>query len=536
MPSPKCQQICGILLAAIGLLILIVTLSGQKPLITYIDNLIKTQVHLSPGTETYDNWQTPPVPIYDDIYLFNITNPIEFNKGEKAILEPVGPYVYQKYEIKKQANFSGDLKYAMYYDYEYFVFSESETQKHNNNTSLNDVIFIPNVPLLTVVSQIAHNSLIPAAVKTTLEELVAVYEHAEGLDYLTLNGTVQDILWGMNDPIMSLLHSLKLAPSPQFALQTNGSTDANAMKLPTVVYTGHTDISKVDEYHLFHGRNSSDCWGSNAANTINGTEGSMFEPLLIYNKTKSLTIYNEQLFRSVDLEFTNESSYEGIDCYEYRIPDWALQNVTNNPTNVAYYAWKYSGMLNLTACAQNVPLYLTKAMFLDADVRIRENITLSVQANRTLHDTFLCVEPYTGVVVNGHKRVQINVQMEHHSTTGILNETQPAFIPLITVDEHGSITPDLADKLKSALLVPIHVMHIGFYLLCAFGTGLVLVSVIIGVVIVSNKCRQEEEEDKEVLVPAEEEETDNKSGYVSDNSDQYLSLDAGTSRYYEASE
>ena len=53
------------------------------------------QVHLSPGTETYDNWQTPPVPIYDDIYLFNITNPIEFNKGEKAILEPVGPYVYQ---------------------------------------------------------------------------------------------------------------------------------------------------------------------------------------------------------------------------------------------------------------------------------------------------------------------------------------------------------------------------------------------------------------------------------------------------------
>ena len=75
----------------------------------------------------------------------------------------------RKYEIKKQANFSGDLKYAMYYDYEYFVFSESETQKHNNNTSLNDVIFIPNVPLLTVVSQIAHNSLIPAAVKTTLE-------------------------------------------------------------------------------------------------------------------------------------------------------------------------------------------------------------------------------------------------------------------------------------------------------------------------------------------------------------------------------
>ena len=41
----------------------------------------------------------------------------------------------------------------------------------------------------------------------------------------------------------------------------------------------------------------SGCWGTEAANTINGTEGSMFEPLLIYNKSKSVTIYNEQLFR-----------------------------------------------------------------------------------------------------------------------------------------------------------------------------------------------------------------------------------------------
>merc|ERR1719456_1584270 len=127
-------------------------------------------------------------------------------------------------------------------------------------------------------------------------------------------------------------------------------------------------------------------------------------------------------------------------------------------------------------------------MFLDADSRIAENITLTVPANKTLHDTYLCVEPYTGVVVDGHKRVQINVQMEHHSATGILNATQPAFIPLINVDEHGSITPDLADKLKSALLLPIQIMHVGFYLLCALGTLLVLTSVVLQVRIVSNRC------------------------------------------------
>ena len=56
--------------------------------------------------------------------------------------------------------------------------------------------------------------------------------------------------------------------------------------------------------------------------------------------------------------------------------------------------------------------------------------------------------------------------------------------------QHGSITPDLADQLKSALLLPIQVLHVGFYLLCALGTLLVLTSVILQVRIVSNKCRQ----------------------------------------------
>ncbi|KAL5269419.1 hypothetical protein ACHWQZ_G003035 [Mnemiopsis leidyi] len=418
MPSSRCLQITAILLLALGLVVLVVTLSGQKPLASFVDNLIKKQVALAPGTDTFDNWQSSPVPIYDDIYLFNITNPTEFNKGEKAIVQPVGPFIYQKVEYKKQANFSGDLKYAMYYDYEYYVFNETETLKHNNKTRLSDIVYIPNIPLLTVVAQIAHNSLIPSFIKTQLEEVVAKYESLRGINYLTLNGSVHDILWGMDDPIMKILYSLKLAPSPQLALQTNGSTDPGAMTRATVVHTGHFDIAKVDEYHLFHGRNSSGCWGTNEANTINGTEGSMFEPLLVYNKSKTVTIYNEQLFRSVDLAFTNEDTYQGIPCYTYRIPDWALQNVTNNPTNSAYYAWTYSGMLNLTQCSSNVPLYITKSMFLDADPRISENITLGLTANRTLHDTYLCVEPYTGVVVDGHKRVQINVQMEHHSATG----------------------------------------------------------------------------------------------------------------------
>ena len=120
------------------------------------------------------------------------------------------------------------------------------------------------------------------------------WEETQGINWLTLNGTVEQILWGMDDPIMKQLYKLKLAPSPYLALQVsflsakvlcirpiccflhcyllflllffvvlsryllqvNGSTDPDALTKPTVVYTGYTDISKVDEYYFYHGKNS----------------------------------------------------------------------------------------------------------------------------------------------------------------------------------------------------------------------------------------------------------------------------------------
>lgn len=534
-------QACALFLALFGISLLIITIVGRSPLAHYINGLIKQKVLILPGTDTYDNWKESPVPIYDNLFLFNITNPHGFNHGEKAVLKLVGPFVYRKYQIKKQSNFTGDLQFAKYYDYTRFIFDESETQKYNKLTTLEDRIFIPNVPLITVSSQIAHNTELTDFLRNLFEKLLEEYEEAEGVNYLTLNGTVEEILWGMDDPIMELLYKYKLAPSPKLALQTNGSSDPAAETEPTIVFTGYTDISKIDEYNTYHGRNSSGCWGSEAANRINGTEGSMFEPLVMYNKSRPVSIYNEQLYRSVDLNYVNESKYGGIPCYDYKIPGWALENKENNPINEAYYAYIYSGMLNVTKCLSNVPLFVTKAMFLDADERLRDNITLSINANRTLHDTYLCVEPYTGVVVDGHKRVQINVQIEHEAFDGFLNNTRPAFIPLIYVDEHGSITPELAAKLNKSLLVPILISHIAFYVLCTLGALIFCVSVFLHARIIRNKNRNKSE-DSQLLVNPEEDykenlldESQEDPDRTSEASDQFLSFDGKTSRYFEAS-
>ena len=43
----------------------------------------------------YEYWLDPPVPIYIQFYMFNLTNPEEFMQGEKPSLSQSGPYTYR---------------------------------------------------------------------------------------------------------------------------------------------------------------------------------------------------------------------------------------------------------------------------------------------------------------------------------------------------------------------------------------------------------------------------------------------------------
>lgn len=47
------------------------------------------------GSAKWDSWKEVPIPVFQQIYIFNVTNSEDVLKGEKPILEELGPYVYQ---------------------------------------------------------------------------------------------------------------------------------------------------------------------------------------------------------------------------------------------------------------------------------------------------------------------------------------------------------------------------------------------------------------------------------------------------------
>ena len=48
------------------------------------------------GSETYDKWSSPSVPVFLNFHFFNVSNPEEVLNGKKAKLIEVGPFVYQE--------------------------------------------------------------------------------------------------------------------------------------------------------------------------------------------------------------------------------------------------------------------------------------------------------------------------------------------------------------------------------------------------------------------------------------------------------
>ena len=175
-----------------------------------------------------------------------------------------------------------------------------------------------------------------------------------------------------------------------------------------MINSGRHKLSQLAQYKEWQGYTSLPYWGSDAANTINGTEGLFFAPDL--DKTKLLSTFVDDLFRSTQLEFACEEVVKTLNTYKYQIPLYSQLNATNNPINEGFYSFGPDGLGNLTA-AVGAPIFPSKPSFLDAEDWLQEEVTGLPPADKEKMDTNIWVEPHTGVTVQAMKQLQINIMI-----------------------------------------------------------------------------------------------------------------------------
>jgi len=137
----------------------------------------------------------------------------------------------------------------------------------------------------------------------------------------------------------------------------------------------------------------------------------------------------------------------------FTLPDIYLGNAQELPFNGDFYMLGYRGMANLTATG-TLDFYVSKPHFMDADAALIGNITgISVGVKAT-HDTFLNVEPLSGVTMQAAKRLQLSVRITPMNVStplgyqywgaGLPNQVTGQYIPVYWAEEYGEINDDSA--------------------------------------------------------------------------------------------
>lgn len=157
------------------------------------------------------------------------------------------------------------------------------------------------------------------------------------------------------------------------------------------------------------------------ANRIEGSDANQYgRPLT----NKKYQVFISDIYRSAYLEFKSMESWYGIDVKRFSLQSKDMLNATQNPENAQYYAFGPYGLLNATK-ASNIPVFISFPHFYLADPSLVAAIE-GLNPQKEIHQTYLDVEPQTGLLVEARKRLQVNYYMQDYA----IPEVDPSTVDL----------------------------------------------------------------------------------------------------------
>ncbi|XP_071972393.1 lysosome membrane protein 2 [Engystomops pustulosus] len=458
---------CG----ALSLLLLIVSivLLVAHTFMDTVEREVKKATVLKNGTDIFNDWTNPPPPIYMQFYFFNVTNPMEVLNGEKPVVDEIGPYTYREYRPKEDVEFLENGTEVSALSLKTYVF---EREKSVGDPEV-DLIRTINIPIVTLLEMSTNNKyfnliekIVNAVLKTYNEQIF-------------LTRSVHELLWGYKDPILSLVHAVIPQISATFGLFYKMNATTNETYVFLSGSKEYLDFTKIVEWN--RKRNLS-WWTSDACNMINGTDGTSFHPLI--NKDDILYIFSSDLCRSIYAVYEASEYVKGIPIYRFTPPAKVFANVTINPNNAGFCVPEGnclpSGLLNVSMCKEGAPIILSSPHFYQADKSVIDSI-VGISPKKEDHETFLDINPLTGILTRAAKRMQINVHVRKIPEYLITQQIQTLYFPVMHLNESVLIDDQSARKLKSVLLEARVLANVPFMIMA--------LGIIFGIVFVVLVCR-----------------------------------------------
>nr|CAI5846189.1 unnamed protein product [Callosobruchus analis] len=318
---------------------------------TPYDLLMDLRIHMMPGLPPFDWWLHPPDEVLLKVYIFNVTNSEEFLNGTdaKLKLEEIGPIIYR--EKLRHTN---------------PIFNENGTLTYTANRSaiylpelntidLNQTIIMPNLAVLFIPSYF-YNA--PFYVKMGINMMMHTSKSSP-----FVKTTIQNYLWNETDPILDVCQKLApaLVPTKNVGIldriYSNFEDNVTVYIGPTFDHNRFFLIDKYDGSEWIPNRGSR-CHDK----VVNSSEGVSYPQFLTKNDT--LRYWRKTLCKVGKLDYEN------------------------------------------TAIAASFPHYLYGD-------DVIQNYVEGLKPDMEKHESYVIVEPNTGIPLHGIARSQINLVMKN---------------------------------------------------------------------------------------------------------------------------
>lgn len=478
MSCHKPNFACSLVTFLLGLLLLLgaICFVGLRVADKLIDTELSENLYLSPDSFVFSQWKNPSPPIYMQYWFFNVTNSEDVVNGEKPIVTEHGPFTFRFYQPKTNIAFYPNDTVSYKFNHTLVFLPEKSVG------SLNMSITQLNVPLLTIqsflkVSKIPHflvNLLI-----NLLQDSSVFVDH-----------TVEEWLFGYEDPIFKLLH--KFAPDFHIDIPSKFGFFAGYNNSDDGLYlvkTGKNNVNQANQISKWNGNDMVSWWTTNQSNMINGTDGTFMSPKV--DTSKKLYGFVTDVCRSLYFVFANHTSVKEIDTLRFHVPAEVFANATENPNNrgfcVPTNSCLDSGVLDISSCKQGAPIIVSSPHFYMGAQKYIEGV-VGMHPNKKEHETFVDVEPMSGFVFSGAKRLQINVYLQNLDIFYSLKEVHKVILPVLWLNESVLVDQSTANIFKSKVINLIEIVHLLQYVILAIGAILFLVGC--GLLLQWNKTRR----------------------------------------------
>ncbi|XP_043262677.1 scavenger receptor class B member 1-like [Colletes gigas] len=447
--------------------------------------ILEYNLHLRPNSLIFNLWRKPPINVYIQMYIFNITNEEKFLKGEEKLkVEEIGPYVYQ--EILENQNVTwhnnGTISYIPKRTVVYVPeMSVGDPEK--------DLVRVPNIPMLGLSSTL-HDA-----------GFFVNYPWANLVNLLNskpiLNITVYDYLWGYEDTLVNVASTVlpSFIDFRKFGLLdriydegenvvfmnvegNKNMTDENGRYLSIETYNGSPGLAQwgynEPEGNETHPENT-------ICNRVQGsTEGELFPGNL--DKRTVFRVFRKSFCRAIPIVFKEQVLLEnGFEGYLYSMSDDFLDPPDQNPENKCFCSklkkCLKKGLSDITPCYYSIPAAMSLPHFLNADPSLLEGVE-GLNPDPEKHTAKIILEPTIGIPMKVNSRIQVNLVMYPTKYNHKIKVFNDMTIPLFWSDLTILTMPD---DILLIMKLAVHVLPIAetviMWLLAIAGVTMIVSSI-----------------------------------------------------------